>query len=373
MQKGFLAWIKDLEEELHGCTDCYNFSGSGILEPTEMLLEHSRSAQSMLALRLEEPNPWGHPKLIDSVAKKYSIVDTDRILITSGASIAIFLVCRTLLAEGDHVIIETPVYEPFLATAAFLKAKTTPLRRTQNDFRIDLKELESLMTPQTKLIILSNLHNPSGAFLEDEWLRDIAAMAQKFKIKVLVDEIFHDFVEEKQQPAATLNDSFISINSLSKVYGLSMLRCGWILASPEVIDRIREVQVIVENIGSRLTQVLASIVLEHASDYKEHWTHLLSKNRQIVQEMMNPLLEQGLLIGDIPSEGCLFFPKIVGVADIRTLSRKLGEQRRVFVSPGCFFGAPDHIRIGFDGNSEELEVGLKLLADEIKTSLFRSE
>jgi aspartate/methionine/tyrosine aminotransferase len=162
--------------------------------------------------------------------------------------------------------------------------ETTLFRRMPKDFKVDLVELESLVTPRTKLLVLSNLHNPSSTFLQDETLQGIATLAQKFKIKVLMDEIFHDFVEEKQPPAATLNDCFISLNSLSKVYGLSLLRCGWILASPEVIENIRPVQVIVENIGSRLTQTLASIVLEHSHDYREYWSQHLSKNREIVQE-----------------------------------------------------------------------------------------
>jgi aspartate/methionine/tyrosine aminotransferase len=78
-----------------------------------------------------------------------------------------------------------------------------------------------------------------------------------------------------------------------------------------------------------------------------------------------------LLIGGVPAEGCIFFPKIVGVVDTSTFTRKLGEQFRVYVAPGTFFGAPEHIRIGFGGASEELAAGLKRLADAIRDKEFR--
>ncbi len=170
-----------------------------------------------------------------------------------------------------------------------------------------------------------------------------------------------------------LDDHFISLNGLSKVYGLSMLRCGWILASPDVVNSIRKVQVIVENIGSPLTQALSSMVLDHADEYKKHSMQLLSRNRAIVQEILNPLLEEGLLSGKIPSDGCIFFPKIVGIDDTTAFTRKLAGQYQVYVAPGHFFGLPEHIRIGFGGASEELEIGLKLLANAIRDHEFSDE
>jgi len=367
---GFIEWIKNIYEQVHGCTNCYDFLGSSTLPPTDLLLEHVRGDESTLARRLGEPNNWGHPRLIDAIAKKYGIADKNRILVTSGGSSAIYLIYRTLLAASDHIIVESPCYDPYLTTAAALEVKAVLLQRSPSYFKVDLGELESLITPQTKLIILTNLYNPGGTFLENELLRGLAVIARKYHVRVLIDEVFHDFVEEKQSPAATLDDHFISLNGLSKVYGLGMLRCGWLLASPDIIDSIRKVQVIVENIGSPLTQALSSMVLDRADEYKKHWLQLLSRNRAIVQEILNPLLEEGLLSGKIPSDSCIFFPKVVGIDDTTAFTRKLADQHGVYVAPGHFFGASEHIRIGFGGASEELEIGLKLLANAIKDHEF---
>jgi aspartate/methionine/tyrosine aminotransferase len=252
LRTGYLEWFKDLEQRLHkldGRSAYYNLSYSSVAEPTDILLDHVRRYTPDLERRLKEPNPWGQPTLIDHIAARY-MIDRDMVLLTTGASSAIFLACQALLLEGGHVIIETPVYQPLFAAPTFLGAEVSPLhRRAEKNYQLDLDELESKLTPQTKLIILSNLHNPSGAPLESDIFQEISTAARKYGAKVLVDEIYRDFVGAKQKPAAALDDVFISINSLSKVYGLSVLRCGWILAAPEIIDQIRRLYALVENIG----------------------------------------------------------------------------------------------------------------------------
>jgi aspartate/methionine/tyrosine aminotransferase len=369
----FIQWIKNMYEQTHGCTNCYNFLGSAVLAPMDLLLERVRSDESVLARRLGEPSMWGHPTLMDVIAKKYGIADQSRILVTSGGSSAIYLIYRTLLAAGDHVIVESPCYDPFLTTAAAMQVKAIALRRVAPDFQVDLAELESLITPQTKLIVLTNLHNPGGVFLETDVLRGVAMIAHKYHVKVLVDEVFHDFVVEKQPSAATLDDHFISLNSLSKVYGVALLRCGWILAAPDVIESIRAVQIMVENVGSVLTQALASMVLEHADDYRKYWSSHRARNRQIVQETLYPLLQEGLLVGNIPADSCIFFPQIVGTDDTTAFTEKLADHDQVYVVPGHFFGLPAHVRIGFGGATEELEIGLQRLVSAIRDRRCRDE
>lgn len=368
MKTNFLTWIKNINGALYNRSESYNLTDSSIYEPTEILLKDiNRDNSTDFITRLQEPNPWGHPRLIEAIKKIYGVSHEDRVLITSGASIAIFLICRALLVEGDHVIIESPTYEPFLAAPESLGAEITLLKRKSDDFKIDLDQLASLVTPRTKLIIVSNLHNPSGAYLNDKELRDVSHIVRKFDggVKVLVDEVFHDFVGDRQKPAALLDNCFISLSSLSKVYGLSILRCGWILGSSEVIEKIRHFQVIIENIGSGLTQAIASKVFDNLDEYKQYWVDVTGRNRAIVQDFATPLLERELIRGNVPSDGCIFFPRIVDLDNTDIFAQKLADHRQVYVVPGRFFGSPAHVRIGFGGKSEELQVGLKRLADEL--------
>lgn len=366
MKTNYLTWIHNLSKELHGRTDCYNLLYSNVQEPTDLLVQHYENSHEF-SQQFKQPNVWGHPHLIEGIANNYGI-SSDRILITTGASLGMVMVCQTFLKQGDHVIIEHPVYEPLLAATDSLGARISWLkRRAEQDYQIDLNELDSLVTPQTKLIILSNLHNPSSAWLTDKLLQDIVATAQKYngEIKVVIDEVYHDFVKTQQRPAALLNDSFISINSLSKVYGLGLLRCGWILAAPKAIDKLRRQGILAGNFGSRLTETLASLVFDNLAAYDSHWSAITTRNRQIVQAVMSPLLEQELLIGKIPPTGCVLFPKIAGLSDTREFTQALANQQQVFVVPGYFFGAPACIRIGFGGKAEELQMGLAKLASAI--------
>ena len=109
----------------------------------------------------------------------------------NGASNAIYLVCRGYLNKGDHVVIESPVYEPLIATPDFIGCNISYLKRTPPDYRIDLDRLDKLLTPETKMLILTNLHNPSGAHLNNDSLLEIAELAKSRNknIRILVDEI----------------------------------------------------------------------------------------------------------------------------------------------------------------------------------------
>src|SRR5690606_3870140 len=115
--------------------------------------------------------------------------------------------------------------------------------------------------PRTRLIVLTNAHNPSGAHLGDEALRAIAAVAHRAGVPVLVDEGYGDFVPapERSGPAARLDPCFISINGLTKVYGLHALRCGWIIASDTILRRLRPVYADLESGSSKLTHGIASL------------------------------------------------------------------------------------------------------------------
>jgi hypothetical protein len=366
MKINYLTWIHNLSKELHGRADCYNLLYSNVQEPTDLLVKHYENSNEF-SQQFKQPNAWGHPHLVEGIANNYGI-SSDRILITTGASLGMVMVCQTFLKKGDHVIVEHPVYEPLLAATDSLGARISLLkRRAEQDYQIDLNELDSLVTPQTKLIILSNLHNPSSVWLEDKLLQEIVTTAKKYneEIKVVIDEVYHDFVKTQQRPAALLDDSFISINSLSKVYGLGLLRCGWILAAPTTIDKIRRQGILAGNFGSRLTETLASLVFDNLAEYDSHWSAITAQNRTIVQEVLSPLLEQELLVGKIPTTGCIFFPQIAGLSDTRSFTQALANQQQVFVVPGYFFGAPAYIRISFGGKAEELQIGLEKLATAI--------
>lgn len=362
----YLAWARQMDIWLHGHPDCDNLFSSAVYEPADMLLDDLRSAYpDNIMERLADPAAWGHPRLREAIARAYGIEDQGRLLLTSGATMAFFLVCQALLRAGDHAIVESPSYQPFVKVLAALGVEISLVRREGDAYHLSLGALKAQIRPQTRLIVLTNPHNPSGMLLEDDLLQEVGDLAAQHNGHVVVDEVYGDLVPGRRLPAALLHSAILTVNSLSKSYGLGALRCGWIVAVPEAMDRIRPLHIIFDNSSSRITQVIASVVLDNLPRYRQWAMQVVAANRPLVEAFAQALRAQGAICGDVPPHGCIYFPRVNGVEDIGSLVTEMAEQRGVLVVPGHFFGAADHIRIGFGGRPEAVQRGLRRLADAL--------
>ncbi|MCC6190577.1 MAG: aminotransferase class I/II-fold pyridoxal phosphate-dependent enzyme [Anaerolineales bacterium] len=354
----FLTWVKNLDVEAHSRPGTFNLAGSGIVKPVELLREIIRVAITEIEpARIDEAHNWGHPSLISAISRRYGITDQQRIIPSNGASLAYYLVCRTLISPGDDVVVESPAYDPLWRVPQALGAKIIRLNRHGDDFNLDPDELRSLLTPRTRLVCLTNLHNPTGFITKSEQLGRLAAVVARAGAFLLVEEVFHDFVSDQQPSASVVEKNTITINSLSKVYGLGTLRCGWIVAPPDLVENIRKTQVVVENIGSGLTQAFASFVIDELDDFQAHWQRTLSANHATAQELLAPL-QGAMLEGAIAPNSCVYFPKVVGGSDTTELVNHLARHG-VYVAPGHFFGTPERIRLGLGGDPEQFRRGLE--------------
>jgi aspartate/methionine/tyrosine aminotransferase len=365
----FLPWIKDRVVRLHGRPDVYNLMGSGIREPVELLTRLAQEHRADLQSLLGELNEWGHPALVRHLGQRYGLPADMQFQVTAGATAAFWLACYATLSAGDRVLVEAPTYEPLRVIPADLGAKVDLLpRRPENNYQVDADELASLVTARTRLVILTNLHNPSGAALDDDALRRIARAAQSRNpaAMVLVDETFHDFVLDQQGSCVRLGPEFLAINTLTKVYGLGLLRCGWLVAPAKLLHRVRRAWIAVAGIGSRLTEALAALALEHMSEFEAHWRAVLAANRPILSTHLRPLTDEGLLHGEVVPRGCTCFPRLPGELDTDALAHEL-EAQGVFVVAGRFFDRPDYLRIGFGGDSGKLDEGLRRLTSVIRS------
>ena len=168
----------------------------------------------------------GNDALGEVLAKKYA-VPRSQVLPTGGATMAIYLAAAALLKPGDQAVVETPVYEPFTRVVEERGAELRPLeRRFDRGWQIELEELERKISRSTRLIALSNTHNPSGAATSPEKLVSIGRLARDHGATVVVGEVYLDNAFAPLPPAATLGPDLVSIGSLSKVYGLGDLRIG---------------------------------------------------------------------------------------------------------------------------------------------------
>ena len=344
----YLSWAK-----LHSDAR-FNLASSGVLDyPLAQLPVHIED------LEIGGTGPYGYPPLMERLAAKAG-VPQESVVYTLGTSMANFVALTALVNRGDEVLIERPTYDPLLTILDHIGAKVCRFERlAEKGFKLGLGELERKLTPQTRLVILCNLHNPSSALTDDITLRQAGEMAAKVGAHVLVDEVYLETLfDQPWRSSVHLGSNFVVTSSLTKAYGLSGIRCGWILAQPDLVQRMW--QIIDFTYGSPVhpAELLAVIVLDHLHLVRDRACALLETNRRLVNEFLarNPDLDCE------PSRfGTTVFPRLrLGRTD--EFVGILRDKFETSVVPGEFFEQAQHFRIGFGGATEIVRSGLERLS-----------
>jgi aspartate/methionine/tyrosine aminotransferase len=310
-------------------------------------------------LEIGGTGPYGYKPLMERLAAK-SGAPEENIVYTLGTSMANYLALSVLVERGDEVLIEQPTYDPLLAILHHLGAKLERFeRRPDKGFRIGLGEMERRIGAKTKLIVLCNLHNPSSAFTDDTTLRQLGTMAAKVGARVLVDEVYLETLfDTPSRSSFFLGPNFVTTNSLTKAYGLSGIRCGWVLAQPDVCARMWQLVDITYGSPVHPAERMAIAALDHLDKIRSRAKLLLDTNRAIVNDMLKSRPE----IDCEPSQyGTTVFPRLKRgrVADFVKLLR---EDFETSVVPGEFFEQPQHFRLGFCGTTETVREGTARVA-----------
>jgi aspartate/methionine/tyrosine aminotransferase len=317
-----------------------------------------------LPVRLEQleisgPSWYGYVPLQERLAR-HAGVPQECVVSSIGTSMANFLAYSGVIESGDDVLIEHPAYEPMLEAAEFLGANLKRIhRRFENNFAVDPDEFERAFTPRTRLVVLTNLHNPSGAFISTETLSAIGEIARRRGARVMVDEVYLEmFFDPSIRSAFHLGETFLITSSLTKVYGLSGLRCGWILAAPELARRMWRVNDLFGNIPAHTAELLSVIALDNLPKIAARSKALLAANRRLLDQFFDSRKDLEVLR---PPCGTVTFPRLVrGNAD--DLFKLLREKYETAVVPGRFFEMPEHFRVGIGGETDALRIGLERLS-----------
>jgi aspartate/methionine/tyrosine aminotransferase len=266
-----------------------------------------------------------------------------------------------LVRPGDEVLIERPAYDPMLGALRLLDASVRRFeRRYEEGWAVDADRVCALISDRTRLVVITSPHNPSGVLATTDALVQIGRAAARVGAHVLVDEVYLDAVFEstKHPPAATLGDAFISINSLTKAFGLSGLRAGWVLGSRAVAEAVRRTRDVMEGIGAFPAERLAWYAFEHIDRLEARARALLEPNLHTLTQFIDARRE---LEWVRPAGGNVGFPRIAGLDDTRVFTERLQRERDTAVVPGLFFDSPGHIRIAFSCSAETLQSGLDRL------------
>jgi aspartate/methionine/tyrosine aminotransferase len=310
-------------------------------------------------LDLHGPNSYGYAKLRERIAD-YCGVAPDMVVHLAGTSQANHIAMAAAFDPGEEVLVEEPAYELLLTTAEFLGARIRRFpRMRENDFKIDPYDVERAMTPSTRLIVLCNLHNPTSVGVDETTMLALGEIAAKNGARVLVDEVYLELLHPRPRTAAMLGKQFIVTSSLTKAYGLSGLRCGWVICEPELARRMYLLRDMFEGVGPFLMDQYSVIAFAQLHRIRERAQGILAANRPLVLDMLKR--HSDLLECVVPESGTTVAPRLkYGSAE--EFCRFLRERYETAVVPGRFFEMPEHFRLGFAGDPEVTRAGLRLLS-----------
>ena len=311
-------------------------------------------------LVLSGPGAYGWRPLLERLAAKHG-VSPDNVVGAMGTSMANHLAMAALLDPGDEVLIERPAYDPMVSVARYLGADVRRFdRRAEDGFAVDADAVARAVTPRTKAIVLTNLHNPSSALIDNDTMRRIGQVAREVGARVLVDEVYLDSLFEKTPPSSFHLDNgcFVVTSSLTKAYGLSGLRCGWILADADLARRMWRIDDLFAANPPHVAEQLSAIALDHLPRVAARAKALLEMNRQVVNDFMRsrPDLEWTPL-----KHGMTAFPRLKS-GSVEDLCARLRQRYETTVVPGRFFDVPDRFRVAIGCSTETLREGLARLA-----------
>lgn len=343
----YMAWAKENGQGRYGTSLAE--SGTRSVSAEELGLSASD-------IELNGVDRYGPPALMESLARFLGVAPANLVR-ASGTSLANFLAYGALLDRGDEALVETPVYEALTGLPQFFGAGARTFARGPR-FEIDPDRVLAALSPRTRLVAISNLHNPSGVAAGDEALRAIGREAERRDFHVLVDEVYQDFAEGERMATAfrRLGPRFLATSSLTKVYGLGGLRIGWIAADEAIARRAEKLMDYLSVVTAYPASVIALAALRRIDALRERALRVARENVAIVREFVERNADRVEWVE--PDGGIVAFLSLRNGIDGDAVSLRLRERHDTLVVPGSFFGAPHGVRIGFGGKAETLRAGL---------------
>jgi aspartate/methionine/tyrosine aminotransferase len=351
----------------------FNLSESGVHPLTlgELLPDPAdRAALLDEALRYTQTN--GTRPLRESIAALYPGATADHVQVTNGGAEANYITAWNLVEPDDEVVMMVPNFMQVwgLARAFGAEVKQWPLDLQEGGssrWRIDLDHLERLVSSRTKLLVICNPNNPTGARFDADDLDRIAAISDRHGTWILSDEIYRG-AERDGRETATMwgrSDRIIVTSGLSKAYGLPGLRIGWIVGPPSRMESLWSYHDYTTIAPGALNDALARHALERTTRERllARTRGIINRNYQTIERWLDA--RTGLFAYVPPDAGAIVYARYHHPINSTELVTRLREEKSVLVVPGDHFGMNQYLRLGFGDEAARLQAGLERLGDAI--------
>jgi aspartate/methionine/tyrosine aminotransferase len=286
-----------------------------------------------------------------------------------GTSHALWLAFSSLTSPGDEILLEAPTYEPLLRIAEGVGARVVRFDRDPAArFAIDPERVARAMTPRTRLVAVTNLHNPSGVRTEPDVLRAVARIAEARGATLVVDEVygpFNSLVDESgvfRGSARTLAPNVVAVASLSKCYGLAVQRIGWLLGPADVARRAADAMTATCGILPLAYTHMALHAFRRIGWLASRARAGLDRRRARAAAWV---ASEGYAWSE-PAEGLFGLVRLPGAGDLTPVIERAAREREVLVAAGSFFDVPDGFRLSWSAPADVLEEGLGRLGEALR-------
>lgn len=319
----------------------------------------------------------GIPELRDALTAFYKKTEgleykRSETIFSNGGKHSLYNIFMALLSPGDEVIIPTPYWVSYPDMALLAGGKPVFLKTEEKKgFLFTADDLERLVTPRTKAIVINSPSNPSGAVYDEATLKGVCSVAIKHKIIVIWDEIYKDvyYGEGKLRSLPYYNPDVkpytLIVGGLSKSFSMTGWRIGWTLGDAGIIEGMNIIQGQSTSNPVSFAQYGALAALNAGLTHLPAWVEEFRKRRDYLVKELNAISGARCLN---PMGAFYVFPNVSGwfgkswkggvIKDSYDATAFLLETARVAVVPGDPFGAPENIRLSYALSMEEIEKGV---------------
>lgn len=292
----------------------------------------------------------GSPTLRETIASMYNAQQADDILVHSGAEEAIFLFMNAVLEAGDHVVVHWPCYQSLTEVPRSIGCEVDLWKaREEAQWGLDLEELDELLKPNTKAIIVNLPHNPTGYLMEPETFSRLCQLAENRDILLFCDEVYRESEYDVSRRLPAVCDccqTGVSLGVTSKTYGLPGLRIGWLATRRrDVLAAVAQLKDYTTICNSASSEFLAELALCHREHLAERSVRLIQTNLALLDGFFARHAER--FEWRRPHAGPIAFPRLRD-EDADDFCHQAVEQASVLLLPGSLYEYPGGaFRIGF--------------------------
>ncbi|MBT30114.1 MAG: aminotransferase [Thalassobius sp.] len=326
-------------------SDCESISIKDLLQLEE------ESSEKLENVWLGYTESQGAPNLLKQIANLYSSIDSKDVLTFSGAEEAIYIFMRTMLQQGENIVVQSPCYQSLFEVA---KSEGITIKQwnmdKDNGWELDLNELENLIDSKTKAIVINFPNNPTGYLPSIEKYQQIVDIAKRNDLLLFSDEVYRLFEyneADRLAPACDLYDKAVSLGVLSKSFGLAGLRIGWVACkNPDILEKLKWYKDYTTICNSAPSEFLAEIALKNTDKLIDRNKQITLDNLVLIEELFTEF--SSILSWNKPKAGVIAFPKFDEAVAEKVNYRKIAEDYGLLLLPGSCYGYPDnYFRIGY--------------------------